>query len=176
MTSLGFLEEFDASLMRAAVEELGHEYYRSSVTDDCIVVFLGDSAGVPLHAYLSVEGRESHVYAIRVESGRYFVPDDWPRVVGLLNRWHQDRRWPKVSLEERRGSRGEQARISCEGHVHFPTRIHQSFVTNFTHDILTTTKMFWWWLTDQLPPSPLHLIEPQHQLKLDFSDPAEWPF
>src|SRR3974390_375497 len=131
---MSLLRNFDSNLIATAARQLGYHFYRSEDGKHIVTQVLGEWAGVPLFAHLSKVGADGRVYAIRVLGGRYFQPDDWPRVVGLLNEWHRNNRWPQVNLDPLPGEL--LACVLCEGHLHFRDgRTHQDFITNFTRNI-----------------------------------------
>lgn len=151
-------------MIEAIARALNLRYYSNS-DGAVIALLLGEDIGSWLTVELCLEGKEHNIYAVRVGGGRYFPPDDWPRLLGLANQWHIENRWPRITLVHMPQAR--YAELQCDAQLHLSDGVHQALLTRFTDHTIAAAYDFWIWLHQQHPVSPLLTESDVNQLELD---------
>lgn len=89
---------------------------------------------------LSVEV-DSEILVITARSSIAYAPDDAPLVIGLLNSWHAEHRWPTASFEVT----GDEGAVIARFQAYLPAGATDDQLAGFvTAGIFTTTELFTW--------------------------------
>lgn len=143
-----YVESFDPAMIETAARALGLNY--ATEPDGYLVAcFAAEELGMSLILEATAEAN-SRVCAVRIRGGRYLERDDWPRTLGLINRWNVEHRWPRAYVDNQSG--GQCAAVVCDAQLPVSQGVHQELINELLANTLECTFRFWTWLIPQLPP------------------------
>ncbi|TML36939.1 MAG: YbjN domain-containing protein [Actinobacteria bacterium] len=97
-----------------------------------------------LEAWYSAEGPQKGICSIRVGAIGLFPTDEQPVLLGLLNRWNSEMRWPKVYLLPT--PEPSMLRLVGEGHLDLSCGVHAPGLDLFGLMIVGAAHTFFRWI------------------------------
>ena len=141
-----FVEPLDPKVVDQHLQATGYNVFRDQA-GGFLVIFAGTAKRPEMQIALSIE-RDNQVYAIRAHVPERFGSDDEGRLLGLVNRWNREYRWPKAVLV---ANPDEQVvRVWTEMQLPATTGVHAGLIDEFTSTAIRSSDTFFTWLTDQL--------------------------
>lgn len=111
--------------------------------------FAPDGARPEIRVLWTAEGPDKDFFVIRTTSSQCYTPDEWPRMVGLLNEWNRDYREPKAFLVQAEDS--DQARVCAQAMLLTEGGIHDELLDGFTAMQIDCSAQLFGWLADRSP-------------------------
>jgi Putative bacterial sensory transduction regulator len=143
---MSFVEPLDSKVVDQHLQATGYNVLRDQA-GGFLVIFAGTSKRPEMQIALSVEG-ENKVYAIRAHIPERFSADDEVMLLGLINRWNREYRWPKAVLVV--NPDGPFVKVWTEMQLPATTGVHSGLIDEFTSTAIRSSDTFFTWLTDQL--------------------------
>lgn len=89
------IEQLDQDRIGASLGRLGLRWFAGSSGRRVVPFSFQESNRCPLCVTIDAVGP---VLVVQGWSQRRFRADDWPRILGLINTWHREQRWPRGYL------------------------------------------------------------------------------
>jgi hypothetical protein len=133
------VQTFGSEMIRAFCEDTGLRYATDEDGDVVIAFGYGQARDCGLKVYVYASGRSNSILCVRIVSDKRYRPEHEPALLEAINRFHCDRRWPKVysRMTERTVS------LICEAQLDLAMGAHQAFVNDFIDTAISSANAFW---------------------------------
>lgn len=143
-------EGFSLSMIEKYLRTRGYPFLRDQ-NDLFTVRFTRDEAsGRELTVWLSAEGQENNVYAIRVYADEPVAEADFHKALAACNTWNAKWRWARAVLLHQDGpDAGAAGQIMIDWHLDLREGMHQELLSYVTDDAIRTAFEFWTWVRQE---------------------------
>ena len=129
-------------MVRAYLQAEGYYFWTDQSGDFLVELRYNDRVGGALTMAVRLEGSAEDILSISVECDRRFIPERRADLLGLINDYHREYRWPKVSLWDDDGA----LRIDCDTHVDLSSGVHGRLLHELIDSAFADSDSFWRWL------------------------------
>lgn len=124
------LPAFDRDRLAAALDRMGLHYLCTSHGGFAALFSPASAAQLQAEIFFSVGGVDGDVLGVNASVARVFGADDWPGLLGAINDWHHQHRWPTGHLDYLPVEPGQPplARLVAEWHMPFAAGVHDELL------------------------------------------------
>ncbi len=139
---------FGSEMIRAFCDDTGLRYATDSDGDVVISFGYGKARDCALRVYAYASGRSNSILCVRVVSDKRYRPEHEPALLEVINRFHCDRRWPKVYSR----AADNTVNLVCESQLDLAMGAHQAFVNDFIDTAISSANSFWRFMRQESIP------------------------
>ncbi|MUG96850.1 hypothetical protein F7734_32720 [Scytonema sp. UIC 10036] len=138
------VQTFDRNMIKNYLDSKQSWKYLQDQNGNFVVEFARDEdTGCELSLWMTVEGENKSIYAVRVYSDKRISKKDWGRAMKLCNEWNAHKRWGKAFLHINNPDTDTTAQILVEEEIDLETGIHQELLNDFTNTVFVSANNFW---------------------------------
>lgn len=115
------VQTLNREMVRAYLQAEDYRFWTDQLGDFLVEFSYRDRIGGALTMSVRLEGASEDILAVSVQSDRQFIPERRGDLLELINTYHREYRWPKVSLWDDDGA----LRIDCETEVDLSSGVHE---------------------------------------------------
>ncbi len=143
------VETFGSDMIRAFCVATGLRFARDQDGDVVVRFSYGRARDCALRVYAYASGRGRSILCVRVVSDKRFREAHRHALLEAINRFHCDRRWPKVYVKPSDNT----VSVVCEAQVDLAMGAHQGLVNDFIDTAISSANGFWRSLRESGIPS-----------------------
>lgn len=140
------VQTLNRNLVRAYLQAEDYRFWTDQAGDFLVEFRYSDRVGGALTMGVHLEGASEDILSISVECDRRFIPERRADLLELINTYHREYRWPKVSLWDDDGA----LRIDCETQVDLSSGVHERLLHELIDSAFAEGDSFWRWLTRRI--------------------------
>jgi hypothetical protein len=140
------VQTLSRDLIRAYLQAEDYRFWTDQSGDFLIEFRYGDRVGGALTMAVRLEGSSDDILSVSVECDRRFIPERRADLLELINTYHREYRWPKVSLWDDSGA----LRIDCDTQVDLSSGVHERLLHELIDSAFAEGDSFWRWLTRRI--------------------------
>ena len=140
------VQTLNRNLVRAYLQAEDYRFWTDQAGDFLVEFRYSDRVGGALTMGVHLEGSSEDILSISVECDRRFIPERRADLLELINTYHREYRWPKVSLWDDDGA----LRIDCETQVDLSSGVHERLLHELIDSAFAEGDSFWRWLTRRI--------------------------
>lgn len=129
-------------MVRAYLQAEAYPFWTDQAGDYLVELPYNDRVGGALTMAVRLEGSAEDILSVSVECDRRFIPERRGDLLGLINDYHREYRWPKVSLWDDDGA----LRIDCDTQVDLSSGVHGRLLHELIDSAFADSDSFWRWL------------------------------
>ena len=140
------VQTLNRDLVRAYLQAEDYRFWTDQSGDFLVEFRYSDRVGGALTMAVRLEGTSADILSVSVECDRRFIPERRADLLELINTYHREYRWPKVSLWDDDGA----LRIDCETQVDLSSGVHERLLHELIDAAFAEGDSFWRWLTRRI--------------------------
>jgi len=140
------VQNLSRDLVRAYLQAEDYRFWTDQSGDFLVEFRYSDRVGGALTMAVHLEGSAEDILSVSVECDRRFIPERRADLLELINTYHREYRWPKVSLWDDDGA----LRIDCETQVDLSSGVHERLLHELIDSAFAEGDSFWRWLTRRI--------------------------
>ena len=140
------VQALNRNLVRAYLQAEDYRFWTDQAGDYLVEFRYSDQVGGALTMGVRLEGSSEDILSIAVQCDRRFIPERRADLLELINTYHREYRWPKVSLWDDDGA----LRIDCETQVDLSSGVHERLLHELIDSAFAEGDSFWRWLTRRI--------------------------
>jgi hypothetical protein len=140
------VQTLNREMVRAYLQAEDYRFWTDQLGDFLVEFSYRDRIGGALTMSVRLEGASEDILAVSVQSDRRFIPERRGDLLELINTYHREYRWPKVSLWDDDGA----LRIDCETEVDLSSGVHERLLHELIDSAFAEGDAFWRWLTRRI--------------------------
>ena len=143
------VQTFGSHMIRAFCESTGLRYATDEDGDVVVSFGYGQARDCALKVYAYASGRSNSILCVRIVSDKRYRTEHEPILLEAINRFHCDRRWPKVYAKPTDNA----VSLVCEAQLDVAMGAHQAFVNDYIDTAISSANAFWRFMREQAIPS-----------------------
>ena len=143
------VQTFGSDMIRAFCEHSGLRYATDEDGDVVVSFGYGQARDCALKVYAYASGRSNSILCVRIVSDKRYRTEYEPILLEAINRFHCDRRWPKVYSKPADNA----VSLVCEAQLDVAMGAHQAFVNDYIDTAISSANSFWRFMREQAIPS-----------------------
>jgi hypothetical protein len=156
-------------MVRAYLQTEEYRFWTDQSGDFLVEFRYSDRVGGALTMAVRLEGKAEDILSVSVDCDRRFIPERRADLLELINTYHREYRWPKVSLWDDDGA----LRIECETQVDLSSGVHDRLLHELIDSAFAEGESFWRWLTQRIRTgTTITSADGREELIADEADPA----
>lgn len=140
------VQTLNRQMVRAYLQAEEYRFWTDQSGDFLVEFRYNDRVGGALTMAVRLEGSAEDILLVSVECDRRFIPERRLDLLELINTYHREYRWPKVSLWDDDGA----LRIDCESHIDLSSGVHERLLHELIDSAFAEGESFWRWLTRRI--------------------------
>jgi hypothetical protein len=142
------VQMFGSEMIRAFCDDTGLRYATDEDGDVVVSFGYAQARDCALKVYAFASGRSKSILSVRIVSDKRFRIPQKPALLEAINRFHCDRRWPKIYAKPTDNA----VSVVCESQLDLATGAHQAFVNDFIDNAITSANSFWRFMREHSIP------------------------
>lgn len=130
-------------MVEAALQSLEVRYLKDSDGDLMIQFGYDPDIDCSSDAWLSAEGEDNNIFALRIQTDKRFTRNDIGRLLLICNTWNVDNRWPRAQVLF--GDDNPSIFVRLDYHVPLRAGVHQVLVADLVRLMAFGGYYFWKW-------------------------------
>jgi hypothetical protein len=136
---------FGSEMIRTFCDDTGLRYATDEDGDVVVSFGYGQARDCALKVYAFASGRSKSILCVRIVSDKRYRTEHERELIEAINRFHCDRRWPKVYAKPSDNS----VSLICETQLDLAMGTHQAFVNDYIDTAISSANSFWRFMRDR---------------------------
>ncbi len=138
-------------MVRACLEVEEYRFWTDESGDFLVEFSYDDRVEGAMVVFVRLDGPDEQILSVTVECDRRFKPERRGDLLELINAYHREYRWPRVSLWDDDGA----LRIDCETQVDLSAGVHERLLHELIDAAFAEGDAFWRWLVRRIRGAPV---------------------